>query len=173
MRSIRDFLISFVLSLCILGALMFTVLNKTMSFSFSTPTLEDSTVAEEETAKKTLSALTQSENDTSSGADNNTVKESAKNEEPQEEPEIALPDGEVSSTTFLFVSTDYQPSLFNYKESGYDENGLYVKKKEILADALLLVKIDRSSKTFMFSSIPANTVVNKSTNKTIAKLYSE
>lgn len=171
MRSLRAFFISFVLSLSILGAVTFTVINKTLTFSFSTPTLENSTVAEEETNKKPLSAITPPEDNKPSGADNK--KENDNNVETKKEPEIKLPEGDVSSTTFLFVSTDYQPSLFNYKESGYDENGLYVKKKEVLADALLLMKIDRAKKTFMFSSIPANAVVNQSTNKTIAKLYSE
>ncbi len=172
MRSLRAFFISFVLALSILGALTFTMLNKSLTFSFSTPTLENSTLAEEETKQKPLSAFTSPEDDKPSGADNND-KKTDNNAETKKEPEIKLPEGDVSSTTFLFVSTDYQPGLFNYKESGYDENGLYVKKKEVLADALLLMKIDRASKTFMFSSIPANTVVNQSTNKTVAKLYSE
>ena len=174
MRSLRAFLISFVLSLSILGALTFGVLNKSFSFSFSTPTLENSTVAEDETNKKPLLDVTKPEDEKPSGADNDTDKPNNNTEkETVKEPEIKLPEGDVTSTTFLFVSTDYQPSLFNYKESGYDENGLYVKKKEVLADGLLLMKIDRAKKTFMFSSIPANAVVNQSTNKTVAKLYSE
>ena len=180
MRSLRAFLISFVLSLTILGSLAFSVLNKSLEFDFSTPTLENSTVAADDTNnKKPLSSVVIPEEEKPSGADvnndNNNNKETDKKPEKEtvKEPEIKLPTGDVTSTTFLFVSTDYQPSLFNYKESGYDDNGLYIKKKEVLADALLLMKIDRSKKTFMFSSIPANAVVNQSTNKTVAKLFSE
>ena len=154
-------MISFVLCLSIVLALGVTYINNVLSFEFATPTISDSTIPEETEKTKPVKDKDQPSNEPS-GADDK--------EEPEE---IILPQGDVTNATFLFVGTDYQPSVLDYKESGYDENGLYVSKREVSADALLLLKIDRQKKTFMFSSIPANTVMNTATNKTISDLYSE
>ncbi len=160
MRSLRAFIISLVLSLGVLGILAFSISKSSFSFSFSAPTLEDSTVAEE--TKRNPLPVTDPQSNEPAGADDKTDTE-----------EIVIPAGDVTNATFLFVGTDYQPSILNYKDSGYDENGLYVKKRVVSADSLLLMKIDRAKKTFMFSSIPANAIVNQSTNKTVSQLYSE
>lgn len=160
MRSLRAFLISFVLSLGILGFAAYTLANSSFSFKLTAPTLSDSTVAEE--TKKQPVKPGETESSEPSGADDS-----------QEKQEIVLPTGDVTNATFLFVGTDYQPSVLDYNKSGYDENGFYVQKREVSADSLLLLKIDRSKKTFVFSSIPANAVLNQSTNKTVSKLYTE
>lgn len=163
MRSIGAFVLSFILSLALFGVFAFSVVNSSADFNFSKPTLSDSTVAEETGGnKKPLSGVIQTQSNEPTGADDK--------KEPEE---IVLPEGDVTEATFLFVGTDYQPSVLNYKESGYDSNGLYVKKRVVGADSLVLLKIDRQKKTFMFSSIPAKAVVNQSTNKTISQLYSE
>ena len=80
---------------------------------------------------------------------------------------------EITEATFLFIGTDYQPEIFDYEKSGYDEDGFYINKRKVEIDALLLLKIDKKKETFMFSSIPVDTIINTVTNKTVAEYYRE
>lgn len=159
MRSFRAFIISFILSLALFGVGAYYVLTGSWSFDLKAPTIADSTVSLETDRRPLIPGETDSM--TPSGADDKSGSE------------IVLPKGDVSNATFLFVGTDYQPSVLDYKTEGYNSEGLYVKKREVEADSLLLMKIDKAKKTFVFSSIPSNAVLNQSTNKTIAELYSE
>lgn len=160
MRSLKAFVLSFVLSLALLGAAVYGISKSDFSIKFSAPDLADSTISDETEGKPNYAQ--DPESNEPSGADDS-----------EEKIEIVLPIGDITDATFLFVGTDYQPSVFDYKKSGYNENGLYVEKRTVSADSLLLMKIDRRRKTFLFSSIPANAVMNQSTNKTVSSLYSE
>ena len=160
MRSIGAFVLSFVLCIGVFGFLAYSVLNGSFSFEIKTPTLADSTIGEE-TKRIPIDEPDIGSNEPIGADDNDGGNE------------IVLPSAGVTNASFLFVGTDYQPSVLDYKKSGYDSNGLYVNKREVSADSLLLLKIDRAKRTFLFSSIPANTVMNTSTNKTVAQLYSE
>ena len=160
MRSLRAFLISFVLSLVLFGFGAYYVLSGSWSFDFKPSDIGDSTVSLETDKRPLIPGETDSM--APSGADDKGGNQ-----------EIILPKTDVTDATFLFVGTDYQPSILDYKTEGYDENGLYVKKREVEADSILLMKIDKKKKTFIFSSIPSKAVLNQSTNKTVAELYSE
>ncbi|MBQ6702037.1 MAG: LCP family protein [Clostridia bacterium] len=160
MRGVRDFFLSFILSMLVLGGVTLWVIKNPPSFGVKKPTLPDSTVSLETDDKTNF--IQETLTDDPAGAD--------ANDEPVE---IVIPQGNVSDATFLFVGTDYQPSVLDYNKSGYDENGLYVQERKVSADSLILMKINRRTKTFLFSVIPANAIVNKSTNKTISQLYSE
>lgn len=168
MRSLRAFIISFVLSITIFGVLAYNIMGIAFKFEFKTPTLDDSTAQLEDGVKDPLRP-TKPQNP---GGE--------EDEEIENEPEVTvdlddleLPPGKETQATFLFIGTDYQPSKLKYNKGGYDENGLYVKKRTVSADAIVLLKIDRAKQTFMISSIPSNTIMNKNTNKTIGELYSE
>ena len=160
MRGVRDFFLSFILSLLVFGGVAMWIMKNPPSFAFDKPTLPDSTVSLESDDKTNFIQDTSSDDPT--GADD------------IDEPiEIVIPQGNVSDATFLFVGTDYQPSVLKYDKSGYNENGIYVQERKVAADSMIMMKIDRQTKTFLFSVIPANTIVNKTTNKTISQLYSE
>lgn len=200
MRSLRAFAISFVLSSILFGIIAYNVVSQAFNITFEVPTLSDSTAQidvddqivdptrptkptkpvttskDDSSKKEPTKDTTSKDKDKNDSKDKNQTKQTEDKTPATNAPDldkIKLPQGKESEVTFLFVSTDYMPSAFNYKSSGYDENGLYVKKRKISVENLLLVKIDRSSQSFMFSSIPGNTLMNQASNKTISDLYND
>lgn len=177
MRSLWTFVITFVLSLAIFGTLAFNIVSNVFEIEFKAPDISDvfAETSDEETNNLTK-PVKPDKGDDKKNDDKQNDDESE--DEPDDSSQVSvgdldLPQGKESELTLLFVRTDHQPSVFNYEKSGYDENGIYVKKKKISVDSLLLVKIDRESQTFMFSSIPGNTVMNKANYKTIGDMFSE
>ncbi|MBR5314291.1 MAG: hypothetical protein IKU45_02630 [Clostridia bacterium] len=179
MRSLWTFVITFILSMAIFGTLAFNIVSNVFDIEFKAPDISDA-FAETQDGETTnnLKKPVKPNKDNENSDDEDGEKDEPDEDEEDTTPIISvgdldLPQGKEDELTMLFVRTDYQPSVFNYEKSGYDENGVYVKKKKISVDSLLLVKIDRESQTFMFSSIPGNTVMNKANYKTIGDMYSE
>lgn len=173
MRSLWTFVITFILSLAIFGTLAFNIVSNVFEIEFKAPDMSDDFAETVDGETNSLAKPVKPDKDDDKNDDD---------EDPDDEPDdsfqvsvgdLDLPQGKESELTLLFVRTDYQPSVFDYEKSGYDENGVYVKKRKISVDSLLLVKIDRESQTFMFSSIPGNTVMNKANYKTIGDMFSE
>ena len=177
MRSLRAFAISFVLSSILFGIIAYNVVSQAFNITFEVPTLSDSTAQidvddqivdptrptkptkpvttskDDSSKKEPTKDTTSKDKDKNNSKDKNQTKQTEDKTPATNAPDldkIKLPQGKESEVTFLFVSTDYMPSAFNYKSSGYDENGLYVKKRKISVENLLLVKIDRSSQSCMF-----------------------
>ncbi len=165
MRSLKAFVISFVLSLTVFGILAYNIVSNAFDIKFSVPTINNSTVASEEELDQPVKP-------------NRPVGDNSEDEEVFDDitvpvGNIEVPAGDENEISLLYIGTDYQPSLFDYNKSGYDEDGFYVKKRKVMAETFLLIKIDRAKQTFLLSAIPANTIMNKNTNKTIGELYSE
>ncbi len=96
--------------------------------------------------------------------------------ETDEEGNVKIPESKNPSVSFLFIGTDYQPDIFDdYDCSEYNKKNEGFPKKErlVCADSILLVKIDKEQKKFLFSSIPSNALINRPLNKTLAELYDE
>ncbi len=165
MRSLKAFVISFVLSLTVFGILAYNIVSNAFDIKFSVPTINNSTVASEEIDSpiRPNKPVEDNSEEVEENFDEITVPVG----------DLNLPTGKESEISLLYIGTDYQPSLFDYNKSGYDEDGFYVKKRKVMAETFLLIKIDRAKQTFLFSAIPANTIMNKNTNKTIGELYSE
>lgn len=168
MRSLWMFLITVILSLAIFGMLAFNIVDNVFDFQFKTPGISD--------------AFAESNDGETDDSKNpvNTDKNPDKGNNGDDGPgQSTTPGGSDISQkkekelTLLFIRTDCQPSLYNYEESGYNEDGVYVKRRDIAVDSLLLVKINTESQTFMFSSIPGNTVINKVNNKTVSDMYNQ
>ena len=164
MRSLRAFIISFVLSLAVFGTLAYTIVENSFDYKFSVPTISDSTVDASQISGGTAkpeAPKNESSDPVGAGEETTDIKD------------IELPEGKENEAAFLFVRTNYQPSVFDYNKSSYDEDGNYIAKKTVKAESFLVVKINRDTKTFLFSAIPANTIMNKKTNQTIGELYAE
>lgn len=89
---------------------------------------------------------------------------------------VIIPESLNPSVSFLFIGTDYQPDVFDdYDHSEYNEttDGFPKKDRAVCADSILLVKIDKEQKKFLFSSIPSNVLVNRPLNKTLAEMYDD
>ena len=86
------------------------------------------------------------------------------------------PESKNSSVSFLFIGTDYQPDVFDdydYSEHNQTGEGFPMKERAVSADSILLIKIDKEQKKFLFTSIPSNVLINRPLNKTLAELYDE
>ena len=159
MRSLRTFIVTFVVVLTLFGIIAYIVASNAFDYKFRVNDNSNVSSGFDNTN-------TSSENHQNNPSDSNT-------ENSKQNPENNTDISNKTQVSFLFVGTDYQPSIFDYKNSGYDKNGYYVKKRNVCADAFILMKIDRQKKVFMLTSIPPNTIINKTTNKTIGELYSE
>ena len=161
MRSVKIFAITFALSLIVLGILAYNIIGNAFNMKFSVPAIDDSTVA---------SGDKNNETSTPDGSNTDTTDE-VETDVIVDKVDPPVTSGE--EITMLFVTTDYQPSLFDYTKGGYDEDGLYIAKRKVKAEALILLKIDSGNETNVLSVIPGNTVMNKNTSKTVGELYSE
>ena len=67
-----------------------------------------------------------------------------------------------NSFNMLLVGTDYQPAVLDdYDLTAYNENvsGFKVKERTINADTIVLIRVDKELKSFIFLPIPSNTQV--------------
>ena len=67
-----------------------------------------------------------------------------------------------NSFNMLLIGTDYQPAVLDdYDLTAYNENvsGFKVKERTINADTIILVRVDKEMKSFIFLPIPSNTQV--------------
>jgi len=157
MRSLRSFIITIVLCVCVLGYIVYNYVGDALLYKLD-PDKPKETVQ---------NAVTEADPDA-------TQAPGVVAPLPQNPGNVGVGELQgITEATFLFVGTDFQPSVFDYKESGYNDDGVYEKQRKVSADAMLLVKIDKAKQTFMFSYIPVNAVLNKSTNKTVADFYTE
>lgn len=80
-----------------------------------------------------------------------------------------------NSFNMLLVGTDYQPAVLDdYDLTSYNENvsGFKVKERTINADTIVLIRVDKELKSFIFLPIPSNTQVFVSgMNMTLGSLY--
>ncbi len=80
-----------------------------------------------------------------------------------------------NSFNMLLVGTDYQPAVLDdYDLTAYNENvsGFKVKERTINADTIVLIRVDKELKSFIFLPIPSNTQVFVSgMNMTLGSLY--
>lgn len=84
--------------------------------------------------------------------------------DPAEPAETKLDLSAIAGQTFtaLIIGTDYQPEIFtDYDLKAVNKNapGFPKPERTIQADALLLVRVDRTSASFVISALPANMVV--------------
>ena len=160
MRSLKTFVISLCISVCLFGILAYNIVGNALLYKVSGDKPSDPSFDENMNGQNGTSD--------SSGDLDFLIPVNPDNNNSE------MPEDEgITEATFLFIGTDYQPSVLDYKESGYNENGFYEKQILVSVDALLLVKIDKEKQTFMFSSIPTNAVLNKTTYKTVSDFYAE
>lgn len=80
------------------------------------------------------------------------------------------------SFTLLLVGTDYQSKFEDYDSEVVNRGntGFPIAPRVITADSILLVRVDKASSAYVFSSIPSNTkVILDGANTTLGTLYSE
>ena len=195
MRSVVAFVLSILLTAALLIGLLYALVGNFSEFDFSIPLLSDSTVVlenkdspdfaeptkpkpkpkpkpdttEKEAEKGTPSDTTEPKPDTTEKeTENKTPSATTKPKVEQTEPEdveedikeIVFPESNNKQATFLFIGMDYRKDF----RAG----------KRVTADSILLLKIDKVKKSFMFSAIPANTVAGDTENTTfLAKLDKE
>jgi len=79
------------------------------------------------------------------------------------------------SFSILLVGTDYQPEVhkdYNLSEYNAGVIGFGVKERAINADSILLVRVDRETKRFTFITLPANIRVSVEGNyTTLGSIY--
>ncbi len=148
MRALKLFAISFVAAALVFGLVAYLIINN----SFKKP-------------------------DTPESTDNYTkAEETDITLETTPEGDIIIPESINSTVSFLFIGTDYQPDVFDdYDNSEYNNStdGFPMKERAVCADSILLIKIDKEQKKFLFSSIPSHVLINRPLNKTLAELYDE
>ncbi len=148
MRALKLFAISFISAALVFGLVAYLIINN----SFKKPETPDN-----------------SENNTEANETDITLETNASGD-------IVIPEGGNTSVSFLFIGTDYQPDVFDdydYSEHNNKNEGFPKKERAVCADSILLIKIDKEQKKFLFSSIPSNVLVNRPLNKTLAELYDE
>lgn len=144
---VKNFVITFFVSLIIFGLLAYAIINS-VSAMFAGP--DNSAQTGESSAE---------EHETADNSDNPfTPVETVIDEEGNVviiEPEAKLDD----SFSILLVGTDYQPEVHHdYDLSEYNAiaGGFGVKERIVSADSIILVKVDRETKRFAFISLPSN-----------------
>lgn len=168
MRSVVAFILSIILTAALLVGLLYALVGNFTEFDFSIPLLSDSTVVLDnkespEFAEPTKPTPKPNSTDKEADKKDPTTTEKVEQTEPEDVEEdikeIIFPESNDKQATFLFIGTDYRKDF----RSG----------KRLTADSILLVKIDKVKKSFMFSAIPANTVAGDTENETLFRIYNQ
>ena len=147
MAKLRNFLITFVVAVLVFGAIAYVAVQSIMNPGFSLFPGEETTVPSDNTKETTEKPTTESTPVQSSG--NDTTSSS----EPVTDPPIE----DDSCLTFLLVGTDYQPDVFDdYESRSSESGGLPDKGRNINADTIFLLHINKEKRYFVFSSLPPN-----------------
>ncbi len=81
-----------------------------------------------------------------------------------DEPEPVTPENPINGTSFniLLIGTDYQPDIlkdYDEDELNKDNDGFFKEARKISADTIVLLRVDKETKEFVFSAIPSETRV--------------
>ena len=148
MSAIRNFILTFIMSLLIFGLMAYGLVKFSMSAIQIGGTTDDPVETKEETR----------------GADNT-------------EGEIHEDLSSLKGNTFsaIIVGTDYQPSVFNdYSSKGESESGFPIEARTIETDAIIFVHFNKETGDMVFSSIPAETRISiGGLSTTLQNLYRE
>lgn len=86
-----------------------------------------------------------------------------------------IEDLEGESFTVLLIGTDYQPEVFpdyNVSDQNQGATGFPVRARTINADTIMIVRVDKETQTFVFSSLPRELQVTvNGTPMTLMQLY--
>lgn len=147
---LRNFLITFAISLVLFSAVSFFVVSLILSPASNLPS-EDT-----ESSKDNISTNNPGDTSRDSETSEPNGSDSADTSDTTTEPVKA---GE--SFTFMIVGTDYQPDIFDdYKitdeETTSANSGLPERGRQINADTILILRVNKSKRTFMFSALAPN-----------------
>jgi len=147
MIKFRNFLITFLISLIAFGAVAYFGVQMFLG----DPSLP---AVNPEQSSSDLSTGTPSPESTGKSPEQTTPPSTSGSETTDDKPSAG------DSFTFLLVGTDYQPSVFDdYKaeeelpETGDELLGLPDRGRQINADTLLLLRVNKQKRTFLFSSL--------------------
>ena len=161
MAAIKNFLITFCISILLFGLAAYFVMSFAMENNLF-PVFGDN------------SNLNNNQSDINNP--NDTNYDDSENTDSEEEYSEALA-MEVNTITALLIGTDYQPNIFNdYDLSKINENitGFPYKERMINTDTILIVHINNKLKKVMISSIPSNmSLLVDGVYKKLSSLYSE
>ncbi len=181
MRSVKAFVIALVLSLVVFGIIVYTAFNSDFFDKYTNPTFGSQT--EEESEPPAVPGGTDITNpETQTGGVSflfvstkeqiivygdpdkvNKKEEETTKKESDTEAESKKDDSNESES-------DKQNGETSEDEPEKDSNA-YLEIRRTVPDSLVLVRIDRKTKTYMFTSISPNTVVNQTTNRTITDMF--
>lgn len=155
MSAIKNFIITFCISVLLLGLLAYFIMSYAMDnvilTMFNSPNDPDTT--------QTVDNNLPDDNPvTETDADGNPVITEEPNEN-SEEAFIVYDEIEADTFTVLLIGTDYQPDILNdYDLSEINENisGFPIPERPISADSIVMLHINKDLKKFVVSSIPSN-----------------
>ncbi len=141
LNKVKSFIITFFISLLIFGSIAYFIVNfalDTIMPATNTPNDFEGTDNSQQTTD-----IEQSTGDTNNEDTN-------------------VSDDKISGTTFsvLLVGTDHQPSVFNdydIKDGTVDEMGFPVNEREISADFIMLMQVNKELGQFIFTPFYGNT----------------
>lgn len=159
MSAIKNFLITFCISVLLFGLIAYLVVSYAVGNNM-VPVIGGS---------NNLGSNIAEGNSDNAEPDDNTVSD-------DEEFGEAL-DVEVNTFTALLIGVDYQPNVFNdYDLSDVNKNikGFPYKERKIMADSILMLHVNNKLKKFMISSIPSNmSVLVDGVETKLGSLYSD
>jgi len=160
MSAIKNFIITFCISVLIFGLLAYFILNVADETIFAP---DDAAPGADDTAVDTVGTPG---NDKQVGAI-----------ETDAEGNLIFYEINSESFTVLLLGTDYQPDiLYDYDLSILNErekkNAFPYRERIVSADAIMLIRVDRENKEFVICSIPGNTrVMSDGVAQPLGSLY--
>lgn len=157
MVKFRNFLITFLISLLVFGAVAY--------FGMQAILEEKSSPVGGETEETIPGGEGTSSPDVTGPSSPETTNPSLPETTSSDPEETTDPEEKTGSFTFLFVGTDYQPDVFDDYRKDTEENedglkGLPDGGREINADSFLLLRVNKEKNTFLFSSLSPNMKVS-------------
>lgn len=145
LSSVKNFMITFCVAILLFGLVAYLIVNFAIGKMFA--------------VTDPSQTPTDSETDTSITQPDPTITEDMAGE----------------SFTVLLIGTDYQPDIFpdyNVAEQNQNATGFPVRARTINADTIMIVRIDKETQTFVFSSLPRELQVTvNGTPMTLMELY--